>query len=74
MDAQATKEALNGRTEDFVQWLFGRPKRNGYEWQVGSLSGVAGKSLSIRISGDKVSVFRDFATDDGGDNLVELFA
>lgn len=44
------------------------------EWQIGSLNGEVGKSLSIRISGDKVGVFRDFATNDGGDNLVELFA
>ena len=46
----------------------------GGEWQVGSLDGEAGKSLCIRVRGPKVGVFKDFATDEGGDNLVELYA
>jgi twinkle protein len=74
MDADTCKAMLAERAEEFARWLFPAGKKNGVEWQVGSLNGEAGKSLSIRISGDKVGVFRDFATSDGGDNLVELFA
>lgn len=74
MDADTAKAMLSERAEDFVRWLFPAGKKNSAEWQVGSLAGEAGKSLSIRISGDKVGVFRDFATNDGGDNLIELLA
>lgn len=72
MDADTTKALLAERAEEFVRWLFPAGKKNGAEWQVGSLNGEPGKSLSIRIAGDKAGVFRDFATNDGGDNLLEL--
>ncbi len=72
MDAQAVKEALNARAEEFACWLFPAGKKNGAEWQIGSLNGELGKSLSIRIAGEKVGVWRDFATNDSGDNLLEL--
>jgi hypothetical protein len=74
MAAHAIKTALNQRAEDFARWLFPAGRKNGNEWLVGSLRGEAGKSLNICISGSKVGVFKDFATDDGGDNLIELFA
>ena len=74
MDAQATKEALNDRPQDFARWLFPAGRKDGHEWLVGSLNGEAGKSLSICIEGSKVGVFCDFATEDKGDNLVELLA
>jgi twinkle protein len=73
MDAQTIKDLLNERAEDFVRWLFPAGEKNGSEWQIGSLDGTAGKSLSIRIAGDKVGIFKDFATSDGGDNLLELY-
>src|SRR5687768_6183011 len=73
MDAHTIKHGLNAQAEEFARWLFPAGKKNGNEWQVGSLAGEAGKSLSIRISGDKVGVFKDFARDgDSGDNLIEL--
>jgi hypothetical protein len=72
MNAAEVKGALNDRAEDFARWLFPAGRKNGTEFLVGSLSGEAGKSLSICISGSKVGVFKDFATGDGGDNFVEL--
>lgn len=74
MNSAEVKAALNDRAEDFARWLFPAGRKHGNEWLVGSLNGEAGKSLSIRIEGAKVGVFKDFATDDGGDNLVELLA
>src|ERR1022692_1649913 len=73
-EAQDIKASLNERAEEFVRWLFSAGRKNGNEWQVGSLNGEAGQSLKISISGAKVGVFKDFATGDGGDNLVELLA
>ncbi|MEO5753427.1 MAG: hypothetical protein ABIR38_01840 [Chthoniobacterales bacterium] len=74
MTADEIKEALATRAEDFARWLFPAGRLNGSEWQIGSVDGEPGKSLSIRVNGAKVGVFKDFATDNGGDNLVELYA
>jgi hypothetical protein len=74
VDAQDIKAALNERAEEFARWLFPAGRKNGNEWQVGSLNGEAGQSLKIIISGAKVGVFKDFATGEGGDNLVELLS
>ncbi len=74
MTAVAIKEALKSRAADFVRYYFPAGRLNGSEWQVGSLNGEQGKSLCIRIDGAKVGIFKDFATDDAGDNLVELYA
>ncbi|HVF73331.1 MAG TPA: toprim domain-containing protein [Chthoniobacterales bacterium] len=73
MDAQATKEALNCRAEEFARWLFPAGRKEANEWLVGSLEGEPGKSLKIRIEGDKVGVFKDFADGMGGDNLLALY-
>jgi 5S rRNA maturation endonuclease (ribonuclease M5) len=73
MNAHEIKAALNGRAEEFVQWLFPAGKRDGNEWHVGSLYGERGKSLGICIGGSKIGVFCDFATGESGDNLVELY-
>src|SRR5450432_2966934 len=74
MNADGVKAALKDRAEEFAQWMFPAGRRNGNEWQAGSLDGEAGKSLCVRVRGSKIGVFKDFATDDAGDNLVELFA
>ena len=73
MTATEVKAALANRAEEFVSWLFPAGRKNGGEWQVGSLRGEAGKSLNIRIAGAKVGVFKDFASGEHGDNLVELY-
>ena len=74
MTAVETKDALNGRAEEFAHWLFPAGHLKGGEWQIGSVGGEAGKSLCIRVRGSKVGVFKDFATGDSGNNLVELLA
>jgi len=74
VNADEVKTALNNRAEEFASWLFPSGKLNGSEWQVGSLNGEGGKSCCIRIRGSKAGIFKDFATDEAGDNLVELFA
>lgn len=46
-------------------------KLNGKEYTVGSLNGEAGRSLSINI---ETGVWRDFAADIGGGDLIDLYA
>lgn len=74
MSPTDVKNALAGRAQEFAQGLFPVGRLRGPEWQVGSLSGEPGKSLCIRVTGPKAGVFKDFATDEAGDNLVELYA
>jgi phage/plasmid primase-like uncharacterized protein len=60
------------------QWL-PNGKVIGNEFCVGSLAGEASKkktggSLRIHIRGDKVGVWSDFATKEGGNDLISLYA
>ena len=56
-----------------AEYLLPKGKKAGAEWKAGSASGEEGKSLSVRISGDKRGVWSDFATGEGGD-LLDLWA
>jgi hypothetical protein len=73
MTAQAIKAALNCHALEFAQFIFPAGKKFGNEWLVGSLAGEPGKSLAIRVGGDKVGVWSDFATGERGSNLLELY-
>lgn len=53
------KEAL-----DLCRILFPNGKQNRNEFEIGSLSGEEGKSLKVKIKGDKAGIWCDFA--DGG--------
>jgi twinkle protein len=66
-------ERLSQRAEAFAQWLLPNGKREGAEWCAGSIDGEAGKSLKVRISGDKAGVWADFAGNASGD-LLDLIA
>jgi len=66
------KMALAERAPEFVAWLLPLGRRQGREWLIGSVDGEAGQSCRIVIAGIKCGMFYDFATGDGGSNLVEL--
>jgi putative DNA primase/helicase len=63
-------ELLNNSESLLNQWL-PNGKLNGHEYQVGSLQGEAGKSLSINI---KTGKWADFASGDKGGDLISLYA
>ncbi len=73
MNAKETKSALNGRAEEFVQWLLPAGTKIGQLWRAGSIGGEPGQSLSINISGAKTGAFFDFATGTQGGNLLDLY-
>ena len=56
-----------------AQHLYPKGKKAAGEWKLGSLSGEEGHSLSIRLNGAKRGLWKDFATDEGGD-LLDLWA
>lgn len=51
--------------------LPGGVERNG-EYEIGSIHGEAGKSMKIRMRGEKVGIWSDFASGQGGD-LLDLW-
>ena len=62
---------LASRAEDVCRWLLPTGKRQGQEWCCGNTSGDAGDSLRVNIGG-KPGVWRDFAADEKGGDLVDL--
>lgn len=62
---------LAANPESVCRWLFPAGKVVSGEYCVGSLNGEAGKSLKVRLSGDKAGVWADFAGEASGD-LIDL--
>lgn len=71
IDFASLGRELLGRSEWWVEQWFPNGRRAGHEWQVGSLAGEAGKSLSINL---RTGVWKDFAGDEGGGDLLSLYA
>lgn len=73
MDAAEVKRLANDRAESLCEYLFPAGRLDGANFKVGSIEGDKGESLVIGVKGSKVGVFKDFATGEGGNNLVELW-
>jgi AAA domain len=65
--------ALGSIAEEVCAYLLPGGSRVGNEWRVGSIAGEEGKSLAIQLEGAKVGIWKDFATDDAGGDLVWLW-
>ena len=52
-----------------ASYLLPNGKRQAGEWKCGSTSGDAGQSLSVRLSGAKAGVWKDFSSGESGDIL-----
>lgn len=64
---------LTQRVEDVVQrHLLPNGKEYHGEWLVGSVGGEAGKSMRVRLTGDKAGLWLDFASGERGD-LIKLW-
>lgn len=72
MDWTDIEAKLVERVEEVCRHLFPNGKREGAEFVVGSLSGEAGHSLKVNLTG-KVGVWRDFAGEKGGKSLMSLW-
>ena len=62
-------DELREQIEALVLDLLPNGRRQGCEWVVGSLAGEPGRSLSIRLTGHRAGVWKDFAGGAGGDAL-----
>lgn len=69
MDIRELKIELGSRALSLCNTLLPEGKVEGKNWAVGSLSGEAGRSLNVCISGDEQGRWYDHATSEGGDIL-----
>ncbi|APW37147.1 bifunctional DNA primase/helicase [Rhodoferax koreense] len=72
MNAAEISRALAARAVDVVELLLPEGKRKGQEVKVGNTSGEPGESLSVRVSGAKAGVWKDFSSGESGD-LIDLW-
>ena len=73
MNAHELSQRLADNAGSIAQYLFPRGKKSAGEWKVGGVGGEEGQSLSIRLTGAKKGVWKDFASDEGGD-MLDLWA
>lgn len=73
VDADDIKNRLHANPRAFVQWLYsGRAFINKSEARVGNVYGEPGASLSVKLHGPDAGLWKDHATDEGGD-LIALY-
>ena len=68
ISARLAKDATS-----IAEYLLPNGKRKNGEWAVGSVDGEAGGSMSVRLTGAKAGVWKDFATGECGD-MIDLWA
>lgn len=72
MNAKDISDMLAKEAAAVAAYLLPGGKKHGSEWKAGSVSGEAGNSLSVRLTGAKAGVWSDFASGQKGD-LLDLF-
>jgi len=72
MDARELSEQLARQADSVAARLLPNGRKENREWVAGSVHGEKGKSLKVCLDGPKVGVWKDFATDEGGD-LLDLW-
>lgn len=73
MDARQVKELLNARAEEVCRSLLSAGKRDRGEWVVGDVDNAPGQSLHVHLDGAKCGVWADFAADQKGGSLLDLW-
>ncbi|MBF0308106.1 MAG: toprim domain-containing protein [Magnetococcales bacterium] len=71
-DITDIKRALASSVQRVAEYLLPQGKREGHEWEVGSISGEPGKSLKVHLTGSKAGLWMDFQTGQKGD-LIDLW-
>lgn len=67
-------EQLAERVEDVVRDLLPGGRRVGHEWVAGDVTGGAGDSLKVRLTGQGAGKWKDFASSAKGGDLIDLWA
>jgi hypothetical protein len=73
LSAESIRDRLNADAAGFVGWLYsGRALCRGGEARIGDVQGTPGASLRISLAGANAGLWRDHATEEGGD-LIGLY-
>ena len=72
VDVDDIRNRLHADPVAFIEWLSGRAFVTKNEARVGNVFGEPGASLSIHLSGPHAGLWKDHATDEGGD-LISLY-
>jgi twinkle protein len=72
LNAHDLAQAMAQDAAGIASYLLPRGKKSAGEWKAGSTNGEEGQSLSVRLTGAKRGLWRDFAADEGGD-LLDLW-
>ena len=73
MNAAEVSQRMAENAATVAEHLLPCGKRRSGEWRAGSVGGKEGDSLGVCLGGAKRGVWRDFATDEGGD-LLDLWS
>lgn len=73
MNAAEVSLRLSAEASSVAAYLLPNGKKASGEWKAGSTAGEAGGSLSVRLTGAKAGVWKDFASGESGD-LLDLWA
>jgi hypothetical protein len=58
---------IRNNIETLCRHFFSAGRKEDQEWKIGDITGAAGNSLGIQLTGDKAGVWHDRATGQGGD-------
>jgi hypothetical protein len=72
-DTEALRTGLLDRLEAVLHYLFPQGRSRGGKFYVGDTDGTPGKSLVVELEGPRRGLWKDFATDEGGD-VIDLWA
>lgn len=67
------RRGLLDRLEAVLLYLFPQGRTRGSKFYVGDIDGNRGKSLVVELDGERRGLWKDFATDEGGD-VIDLWA
>ncbi len=72
--ASDVAKRLSERAEETCEYLLPGGKKKGTEWCAGSVGGEAGESLKVSLRGSSAGLWKDFASDEKGGDLLDLWA
>ncbi len=72
-DTEQLRASLLDRLEAALLYLFPQGRLRGDKFYVGDVDGNPGKSLIVELAGDRRGLWKDFASDEGGD-VIDVWA
>jgi twinkle protein len=72
-DILEIKRLLAQSAQSVAELLLPGGRKNGPEWECGSIRGEKGESLKVHLSGPKAGIWQDFANPDDTGDLLDLW-